>query len=98
MMSTPLESTCLLSLWRTNDKGYACRSVRTGDKVRKVYAHRQAYEEARGPIPAGKHIHHLCGVKTCINPDHLRLSTPEENASLGRPCPDPTCTCVCHEV
>ncbi len=43
------------------------------------YAHRAAYEEARGPIPPGLTIDHLCRVKLCVNPDHLEVVTSREN-------------------
>jgi len=36
-----------------------------------VYAHRKAYEEAHGPIPEGYDVHHVCGVKRCVNSEHL---------------------------
>jgi hypothetical protein len=34
-------------------------------------AHRFAYMEAFGRIPAGKHLDHLCRTRTCVRPDHL---------------------------
>jgi hypothetical protein len=37
--------------------------------------HRLVYELVRGPIPAGQHIDHLCGVRRCVNPDHLEAVT-----------------------
>lgn len=36
-----------------------------------VSAHRLSYQINVGPIPAGMDIHHLCGVKLCVNPEHL---------------------------
>lgn len=42
-------------------------------------AHRVAYEEARGPIPAGQQIDHLCRTPRCINPAHLQAVSLREN-------------------
>lgn len=47
------------------------------------WAHRRAYEERYGPVPAGLEIDHLCRVRSCINPDHLEPVTGSENARRG---------------
>ena len=36
-------------------------------------AHRIIYEAARGPIPRGMLLHHVCENKLCVNPWHLKL-------------------------
>lgn len=38
-----------------------------------VYAHRQAWILARGPIPEGAQVRHLCRDRLCVRPDHLCL-------------------------
>lgn len=38
---------------------------------RKVQAHRVAYELAKGPIPEGLTIDHLCRNRRCMEPAHL---------------------------
>ncbi|MFM9613892.1 HNH endonuclease signature motif containing protein [Streptomyces niveiscabiei] len=38
---------------------------------RLVAAHRWAYEQAHGPIPAGLELDHLCAVRRCVAVDHL---------------------------
>ena len=43
-------------------------------------AHRVAWELLRGPIPAGMVIDHMCRVRSCVNPDHLRVVTRRINA------------------
>jgi hypothetical protein len=48
-------------------------------KGQRVWPHRLAYERMVGPIPDGYHVHHLCHVKACVNPDHLATLTPEQH-------------------
>lgn len=47
-----------------------------------VYAHRFAYEQARGPIPYGMQIDHICNVRFCVNVAHLQCVTPQQNNML----------------
>lgn len=51
----------------------------SGAKV-KVYAHRLAYEMFIGKVPDGYELHHLCGIKACVKPDHLELVTRKQHA------------------
>jgi len=46
-------------------------------------AHRMAYEQLVGPIPAGLHLDHLCRVHACVNPAHLEPVTCRENLLRG---------------
>lgn len=46
-------------------------------------AHRVAYELARGPIPPGLQIDHLCRNRLCVNPAHLEVVTNRENVLRG---------------
>ena len=41
-----------------------------GARGKTVQAHRWAYEALIGPIPEGRSLSKLCGVRHCVNPEH----------------------------
>jgi hypothetical protein len=53
-------------------------------KAQDSYTHRLGWKLLRGPIPAGKELHHRCGVYACWNPDHLEPVTHAENLAFRR--------------
>jgi hypothetical protein len=78
--SIPAANGCRNWTGNTNNSGYSRYSVRCGHQVKKVYAHRSAWEIEHGrAIPAGFEIDHKCSNTLCIEADHLELVTGTEN-------------------
>jgi hypothetical protein len=48
-------------------------------KGKAVLAHRYVYDLLIGEIPLGMDLDHVCSVRDCVNPAHLRPATPKEN-------------------
>lgn len=81
---------CELRFWRKVDKTQECW-IWNGAKTRSGYgncyfngqymrAHRVSFELANPGIDiAGLYIDHLCHVPACVNPAHLRATTPKQN-------------------
>lgn len=67
---------CWIWLGTRNRGGYGI-AHKTGRSNR--LAHRVMYERLRGPIPKGLEAHHRCGVRPCVNPDHIEWLTPREH-------------------
>jgi len=74
---------CWISQYSVGSHGYAQVGWHQDGSVRMTLCHRVAYAALVGPIPDGMTDDHLCRVRTCVNPAHLRLLTNVENARLN---------------
>lgn len=54
-----------------------------GKGLRVFRAHTYAYIQAKGPIPEGLELDHLCRNRNCCNPDHLEAVTRQVNFIRG---------------
>jgi hypothetical protein len=72
-----LRTPCWVWQWNTT-AGYPCKRI--GDK--KVLAHRHYFEAEYGPVPEGLEIHHICGEKTCVRPDHMVAVTHRQHMRI----------------
>lgn len=78
------DSGCVEWIGGETTTGYGQIYPGPGARVAKYLAHRWSYEYHTGtPIPAGHEIDHLCGNRSCVNPDHLEPVTHAENLMRG---------------
>jgi hypothetical protein len=71
--------------WAGPTKGFGYGFLTTGsraDGTRKTeYAHRYSFRMAKGEIPKGAWVLHVCDNPKCVNPDHLYLGDRKRNVS-----------------
>jgi hypothetical protein len=70
-----LPSGCLVWTATCDHNGYG--KIHIDGKMKK--AHRIAWAEVNGPIPAGLVVLHKCDNPPCVELDHLQLGTRKEN-------------------
>jgi hypothetical protein len=59
--------------------GYGSTTVKIDDRLEHL-AHRVSWFLFSGSLPpADMELDHLCRVRSCVNPDHLEVVTPQEN-------------------
>lgn len=78
------ETSCWIATKKPQPNGYVVLPWYEDGRKTRIGAHRLAYMRAKGPIPKGLHVDHLCRVPTCVNPAHLEAVTPGENVRRTR--------------
>jgi hypothetical protein len=70
---------CLAWTGARNEAGYPYVAVDTPDGRRMLGAHRYVYASLVGHLAPGEHVHHRCGVRSCVHPAHLQRATARAN-------------------
>ncbi len=71
---------CWLWTGPPNPSGYGqVHWIQPGGKRQKL-VHRMVYSLLRGELP--EHLHHVCRVRLCVNPDHLESHTVLTHAAI----------------
>jgi hypothetical protein len=74
-VTTTLDTPCTEWSGPINASGYGARSI----KGKSWLAHRAAWTEVNGPIPAGMYVLHRCDNPPCVNVEHLWIGTQLDN-------------------
>ena len=76
-------ATCWLWTSTMFSAGYGCFSTRREGRHMALGAHRVCYLLTVGKIPEHLVVDHICRVRRCVNPQHLRLITSGQNVLIG---------------
>src|SRR4029450_4556740 len=66
---------CLLYMGRLDEDRYARISCKGKNRI----GGGAVYEMVYGPIPEGYEVDHICHVRHCVEPTHLRVLTHRQN-------------------
>lgn len=72
---TERQGDCLI--WTGDHSAYGYGRITVDGK--RTGAHRYSWSRQHGQIPEGMYVDHICHNRACVNPEHLRLATAEQN-------------------
>ena len=75
------ENGCWLWLGKTTPNGYATASLGY-DRKRTRLVHRRLYEETYHMLGKETVLHHRCGVRHCVNPEHVFAVSLREHVAV----------------
>jgi hypothetical protein len=78
--SVVAESGCIEWAGAYNEGGYGVTRI---EGATRYYAHRVAYADSVGAVPAGLVLDHLCRNTKCVNPTHLEPVSVRTNTVRG---------------
>lgn len=80
---------CWISRYSAGSHGYSQIGWKDGGKRHMVLGHRATWVQSNGQVPLGMTLDHMCKMRKCVNPAHLRLLPNYENArrTMGRDWP-----------
>jgi len=74
---------CWLWLGYVDKDGYGSHYTRVNGPTKNYRAHKLSYVLNVGEVPDGLVLDHICRVRNCVNPDHLRVVTNRVNVLAG---------------
>ena len=76
---------CMVWKYGLNRDGYGTLNIDGKQEL----AHRVAFIETKGQVPAGNQVNHLCNRPYCVQPSHLYAGTRQDNKDDSRIFSDP---------
>jgi hypothetical protein len=77
------ENGCWISGFSVGSHGYAQIGWWADGRSHMITHHRATWTATNGPVPDGMTLDHICCVKRCVQPEHLRVLSMEANGRRG---------------
>lgn len=84
---------CIIWTGALQRNGYGYTRWKVAGRWKNVRVHRLMWETFVGPIPVDREIDHVCRVRRCVRPSHLRVVSHAENQRRMRNCQSAKTAC-----